>query len=284
MNSNFKRKQIFQTTLLAGIALCSLTLSGYINLKTPKPVPIITKQDTALNFNRDLLGIISMGNKRLLVDLIWIQTLIESDMDHYNSEDLKNWMYLRFKSIAHLDPNFYENYYWGGQYLSIVKDDLVGAADLLESGLKIFPNDFRLNYFLGFNYYFEMSDYQKGIFYLEKIINHPNAPKFIPSLILKMKVEMGFNYDTALIFLENQIKSAKEDNLKMKLTSDFYALKAERDLKCLNQKQSNCDIRDAEGHYYVLNNGRYYSQKMFRPYRLKKRGDQSAPSLINTFE
>lgn len=284
MNSPFKRKHLFQTALITGSAFVFLVLAGILNLKVKRPIPVISKQESALNFNRDLLSYVSMGNKRLLTDLIWIQTLIESDLEHYKSNDLNSWMYLRFKTISHLDPKFYENYYWGGQFLSIVKDDLIGAADLLESGLKFYPEDFKLNYFLGFNYYFEMGNYELGIKYLEKIMHYPQAPKFVPNLVLKMKVEMGFNYDSALLLLKANISSATDKHLIEKLNTDFYALKAERDLKCLNKNKLDCDLKDAENNYYIFKNGRYYSQKSFIPYRLKKKGDQKVPFPVNTIK
>ena len=92
----------------------------------------------------------SMGQKRVLADLIWIATLLESDVEHYKSDDLNSWMYLRFKTLFELDPSFLTGYRFAGKYLSIVKDDLEGAKEIFEQGLANYPQDYQLNLMLDF--------------------------------------------------------------------------------------------------------------------------------------
>lgn len=270
--------------LLLSLGVTLFLIAGLIHQKTKKPDLKLTKQDTALNINSDLLVYLSAGNKRIIADTIWVQTLLESDLDHYVGQEKLNWMFLRFKTIALLDPLFYENYSWGGQYLAIVKDDLSGGSELMENGLKYYPEDYKLNYLLGFTYYYELGNYKQGILYLEKIMNHPRAPFFLKTVVLKMKMEKGFNIDTILALLKVQYEQTKDNNFKQKIKRDIYSLKAERDLKCLNQKQMNCEMNDAEGNTYILKSGKYHSQQSFTPYRLKRKGDNTKAPLIDTFE
>lgn len=284
MSSSVRRKLFFGDYLLLVLGSVCFLLAGSIHQRFVKPVPDLTKQDTALNINKDLLIFLSAGNKRMLTDLLWVQTLIEGDIDHYAGKDLNSWMYLRFNTISALDPYFYQNYLWGGQYLSIIKDDLAGAVDLMETGLRYFPDDYRLNYNLGFSYYYELGDYQKGIRYMEKIEHHPKAPVYIPSLIMKMKVEVSFDYDTVLSLIFDLMTSSKDEALRKKLTKDFHALKAERDLKCLNSGQKACEPKDAYGKPYVKRSGKFHSVTPFVPYRLKKKGDYSRAKPVTTIE
>jgi hypothetical protein len=244
----------------------------------------LSKQDTAINVDKNLLTFFSAGNKRLITDLLWVQTLLESDLEHYSGRDLNSWMFLRFNTIAQLDPYFYPNYIWGGQYLSIVKDDLLGAAKLMEEGLKYFPDDYRLNYNLGFTYYFELGDFKKGVVYLEKIQNHPRAPKYIPSLVRKLKAALGFDFDVILALIYDSMNTTTDSALKEKLFSDFHALKAERDIRCLNEGKTNCETKDAYGEPYVYVFGKYHSRNPFVPYRIKKKGDNSKAKAVTTIE
>lgn len=284
MDSLVRRKQNFHDYALLGVGIVCFLLGGYIHQKNAKPVPQLSKQDTALNINKDLLVFLSAGNKRFLTDLLWVQTLIESDLDHYSGGDLNSWMYLRFSTIAALDPYFYENYRWGGQYLAIVKDDLQGAASLMEKGIKYFPDDYALNYNLGFSYYYELGDYKKGIQYMEKIERHPNAPVYIPSLVMKMKIELGFDYNTVLSLIYDMMTSTKDEHLKEKLSADFHALKSERDLKCLNSGKSGCETKDAYGVDYIRIGGKYHSRTSFVPYRLRKKGDFTKAVPVTTVD
>jgi hypothetical protein len=76
----------------------------------------------------------------------------------------------------------------------------------------------------------------------------------------------------------------KDEDLKRKLTKDYYALKAERDLKCLNNKKQGCDMVDAEEHSYIEKDGVFYTYRPFTLYRLKKKGDFTPEHSINTIK
>ncbi len=253
------------------MAFAFFMMAGSLNNNLKKPPLILDKQDTAININKEVLVFLSAGNKRLITDLLWVQTLLESDIGHYNKKDLNSWMYLRFMTIAYLDPHFYENYLFGGQYLSIVKDDLMGAVDLLLKGTKFFPQDYNLRYYLGFTYFYELGDSKNGAKWLESIMNHPKAPSFIKIIVSKLKFENTKDYDVTLLFLKDLIASTKDKYLKEKLLKDLYSVKAERDLTCLNSKKNDCDKFDTLGMPYIEINNVYYAQKEFNPYKLKIR-------------
>lgn len=262
-----------------------LVVAGVINNQLSKPVIELSKQETALNFNKNLLVYGSAGNKRLLTDLLWVQTLIESDLEHYKKRDLNSWLFLRFNTIAALDPRFYENYLFGGQFLAIVKDDLEGAEFIYDKGLQEYPEDYRLIYNAGFLNYFEMGNFEKGLKLLEKVMNHPLAPFYIKSIIHKLKIATGSKLEEVFGLVLHNYETTTDKNLKTKLRADLYAIKAEIDLKCLNQRKENCEKIDLDGTPYINKGDRYYSARKFRPFRINKRGENVSPHLkeVNTF-
>ena len=280
------RKHFFsKDSLLLSTGVVTFLAGCFLNHHISKPDLELSKQDTAININNNLLTYISAGNKRLLTDLIWVQTLIESDIEHYKKRDLNSWLFLRFNSIATLDPKFYENYFWGGQFLAIVKDDLEGADYLYDLGIQQYPDDYRLNYNAAFLNYYELGDVKKGAQYLEKIVHHPKAPTFLESILNKLKVESGIAPDEVFRLVEHNYNTTKDQALKERLLKDLYAIKAEIDLRCLNNRGLDCDDKDIEGSAYVFRNGKYYSQKPFSRYQTKKRESNSTPAtLINTIK
>lgn len=266
------RKHFFQKDkVLLFFAVSFFLIAGSLNNRFKKPPLILDKQETALNINKELLIFLSAGNKQLITDLLWVQTLLESDIGHYNKKDLNSWMYLRFLTISHLDPRFYENYLFGGQYLSIVKDDLLGAVNLMSKGIYNYPTDYKLRYHLGFTYFYELGDAKNGAKWLETIQNHPKAPSFLKSIVIKLKLEEEKDYDATLLILKDLLQSTKDKYLKERLIKDLYAVKAERDLKCLNSGSKNCDYNDQYGVPYFRQGGRYFSQKNFSPYKINKK-------------
>lgn len=249
-------------------AIACFGIATFFHQKSKKPPIVVDKQSSAVNVNWTFLKILSAGNKRLISDVLWIQTLLESDLEHYRKKDLNSWMYLRFRTIAELEPQFYENYLYGGMFLSIIKDDLEGAADIYERGIKMYPNDYRLHYNAGFNYYFEMGRFEEGLNLLEKIVDHPDASQGLPLIINKIRFETGAGYEVALDFIKKQLELTKDPVLEKKLAGDYYALKAQRDLECLNEGRTNCDYLDAEGNSYRKIGSSWEAKKKFIPYRI----------------
>lgn len=263
-----------KTNLLIALALFFYALALFLHQTNVKPVIEINKQDSALNLNEHFIKFVSMGNKRMISDIIWIQTLLESDLQKYANHDLGNWLYLRFLTISTLDPNFYENYQYGGMFLSIIKDDLEGAADIYERGLKVFPDDYQLNYQAGFNYYYEMGEYEKGLPLLKKVEHHPRANQMIKFLIRKLQFETNRDFDIPISFLELTLTTTKDEGVRTKILADLYSLKAERDLECLNQKKNDCLLADPEGNKYILKDNKWSAPKKFIPYRIFRRSFQ----------
>lgn len=244
--------------------LIALSFGQYwLNTQTRKPKITVLKQDEALNFNEDFLRLSSFGQERLTSSLLWVLTLMESDIEHYKKDDLNSWMYLRFKTISYLDPYFYENYHYGGKYLSIVKDDLLGARDIYERGLKYYPQDFWLRFNNGFNYYFEMGKKEKGLHNYSVIENHPDVSKFtpyLPTMLARMRAKRGqlqLAYDMLFQVYQN---NGQEGVFKEKQERRLYELKAEIDLSCLNRGEEDCHNKDFKGRPYIRENGVYRAQ------------------------
>lgn len=266
----------FKSFLLPASCAVSLLSASIMNTRFELPDLEISKQESSLNLSSELLAIGSLGNKRLFSALLWIATLLEADTDHYKKSASQNWMYLRFHTISKLDPRFYENYLWGGMLLSIVKDDPESAAELFESGLNLFPNDYRLNYIAGFNDYFELGDYASGLLKFQRIQDNPQAPMGLKFIVGKLRYETTGDYETTRDFLEFNLQATPNEMLQKKLRADLYALTADRDLECLNTLgPSKCSINDYEGNKYVLKNGSWVAPKEYISYKInrKKKGE-----------
>lgn len=249
-----------------------LLLANYFHLNFKKPEITLNKQISALNIDNNFLSIFSMGQKRLISDIIWISTLLDSDLSHYKSKDLNSWMFLRFNTIATLDPYFLNNYTFGGQYLSIIKDDLLGAEIIFDKGLSYYPNNFELNMYSGFLQAFELKNYSKAYKNYNTIVDHPKAPAYIPSLLVKLNFSTSGDLEMAYSVISDLLKNSNspEDSIiNKKFKNDLYSIKAEIDLKCLNEKRPDCDLRDEEGNYYIKKGNKYVAPKNFTKYQLK---------------
>lgn len=266
---NYINKWIRRNATLP-IAFIFFLIAINIHKQSPRPELNLQKQDTAYNLNIDFLKFLTAGNQKMISSFIWIQTLMESDTEKYLNNDYSNWMYLRFNSIAVLDPWFYENYLYGGIYLSVIKDDLQGAAKIFDLGLLKYPEDYKLLYYSGFNYFYEIGDYKRGYEILQKISNHPQTPNSVKFVINKLRYELNKDDEMAVQFLTETLKLTNDSFLKSKIEADIYSIIATRDLKCLNSStQHNCQLKDPFGKPYIQDaKGNWKAQQEFRTYKI----------------
>ena len=235
--------------ILTVIILALLGINYKIRSTLVLPPIKISKQDSAVNLDSTMLRIFNLGQSRLLAGLLWAQTLIDSDLEHYKKNDLNSWMYLRFKTIVTLDPLFKEAYRYGGQYLSTIKDDILGAEEIYRRGLQYFPNDFYLNYYAAFNYFFELGDFEKAKECYARIFHDPKARKiiFFDTLYARIASNSG-DLPTAYNVIRSLYDPAPKDSPLKKYYGDMlYSIKAEIDLNCLNGVGSDLLLKSVEG-------------------------------------
>lgn len=263
------------TTNLFSIIIILVFLSGsfFIAQKNERPSLFIPKQQSSVNLDDSFWRYFNLGQKRLFSSILWISTILESDHDHYKGKDLNSWMFLRFKNISSLEPLFYENYIFGGQYLSIIKDDIDGASYIYKKGLEVYPTDLPLLRNAAFHFYYEAQDYDVSKEVLKRIKQHPDASPAMLTTLARIESQNG-NLEDAFSILKDAYESlkVKDSFLGEKILSQLYAIKAEIDLKCLNETKEKCSQLDLEGHAYIKNSeGIFNAQKEWTPFRVKKK-------------
>ncbi|MBK23726.1 MAG: hypothetical protein CME70_06940 [Halobacteriovorax sp.] len=239
-----------------------------------KPPVEISKEESSVTLNENFAQIFNFGHGRLLAAITWVVTLIEGDIEHYNKKDGNSWMFHRFKSISIFDPYFYENYLYGGQYLSIIKDDISGASYIYDKGLKKYSKDFWLNYHAGFHFYFEAKDLDRALQSYKTLESIEEAVKRFPNLptiLAKLRMEKN-DPDLAFQGLKVAYDNLPPNSfLRKKFHTTLYSIKAKTDLKCLNDKRSDCEKLDFDGKPYVIKKGSFVSQKSLSPILINRK-------------
>lgn len=251
--------------------LCFLVIGAVIAPKQ-KPILNVSKQESALNLATEIYQYFTFGQRRISADILWIQTLLESDLEHYKQKDLNSWMFHRFHNISILDPKFIHNYWFGGQYLSVIKDDDLGAEKIYTKGLSLYPDDVHLNFYLGAHYINELDEPAKAIPLYEKVIASGRAPFYLPSLVARLKAGEGGLQESFQIIKDLYESSPKDSPLRERYYNQLYAIKAEIDLNCLNKDKSNCNIKDLNGNNYYKEENIYKASIEWKPFRVKKQG------------
>jgi hypothetical protein len=202
--------------LLKSLIVIFLLLLSPLQRKLQPPTLSIDRQEAALNLNQNFLQYISIGFKNFLADMIWVKTLLDSDIDHYKNKDLNSWMYLRFKTIAHLDPLFRFNYIYGSMYLSIIKDDKIGTIELLKTALKHYPDDSFINQFCLFHTTQEYLELELAQQCQEKIINDPKVESHIKMLLVN-RLKGTDNKEFAIEFMRRTAQITQDEKIRKRI-------------------------------------------------------------------
>lgn len=236
---------------MAFLALILLLSAAWVGRQVPVIHLDIPKQESSLTIKFEFIKIVSLGMRRALADLHWVITLIESDQDHYAGKDLNSWMYHRFSTIQQLDPLFYANYRYGGQYLDIVKNDIDGAEEIYRKGIENYPTDFSLNWQMGFLQAIEKSNYTEAYQYFDRIKNDPHRPTFFDSMLARIAVK-GLDQEEAFkLTYDTWARTADGTHIKKRLWEILYTLRARIDISCLKAQKSDCRKLDLEGVPYI---------------------------------
>ncbi len=265
-----RNKKLNATVLL--LAIIVFITTSVIKKGLIRPDLKLSSQDTVINFNEHFVKSLDLGQHRLLSSALWSETLLKAGIEHHKEEDLNNWMFLRLKLITTLDPYFYSAYLYGGVYLSIVRDDDLGAEFIYDRGLTYYPEDYYLNINASFHYYYEVGKAQKSIRALEKIVNDPRIPPHLPSFLSRLKAEEQ-TLEDSIKYLKEMIKSVPQGSiLEKRLSANLFNVQVERDLECLNQGLDQCRFYDPKGKPYVKNKkGLWISTSPWEKLRIKRK-------------
>jgi hypothetical protein len=235
------------TLLNIGASVLLAIAAGLVGSRVVLPRIHVPAQESRYSLDADILLLASTGLRNALGDIVWVQTLIDSDLEHYLEKNLGSWMYRRFELIARLDPFFYENYLYGGQYLMVAKDDLVGSRALLSRALEKYPDDMSLNWQMGYLLIFEMGDLDAGYPYFAKVHRSPQRPPMFDSIFSRLSTQTLGLKEAYILTLASWKSQPEKSPLRRRLGQILYSMKAEIDFSCIPQQGRPCQPLDFKG-------------------------------------
>jgi len=177
--------------------------------------------------------------KSVVSDVLYIQLCYLTGNDvfnkwkerHFTEDEYKTILY-NVKVMTRLDPYYFDLYYFTGSYVPWrVKDKkefLDEVNSILEKGMN-YIDDWRLPFFIGFNYFYFLEDKVKGAQYLKKASGMEGAPYYLKLLVPRLYAQSG-KYQLAVIETAQELKRAKNEVLKKQLEKRLKALIYLRDL------------------------------------------------------
>jgi tetratricopeptide (TPR) repeat protein len=175
----------------------------------------------------------SLGYRELAADLLWLQA-IQVMGEKKLSEEAGHWLYDALDRITTLDPKFVRAYEAGSHALCTLVVMPEESIRLLEKGMRHNPQEWKLPFLLGINYYFEVGDDEKAAEAMAKAARLPGAPERLMSLAAKLFVSAK-SPQQAVELLAKAYEETSDENVRRMLEVRLKESIVERDLQILEE-------------------------------------------------
>ncbi|MCD4718361.1 MAG: hypothetical protein K8S13_00675 [Desulfobacula sp.] len=242
-----------------------------------------------------LIGLTSLEFKGLASDFLLFKfmTFIGGKVAQKDVIDEAQWESLvtTLDTITDLDPYFWDAYLFAEVFLAWDARKFEDANRLLLKGTQYIPDNYRVFYYLGFNYFYFLKDNENGRKYLMEAARRPGCSSYVANLAARLSV-YTFKHRDGIEFLKVMLGDTKDratrDQFQMRIKtleimeyleqkiSEFHELyrtypKTLDDL-VRSGLISRVPADPYGGEFIIMQNGRVYttSNMLFKKDNLKK--------------
>jgi tetratricopeptide (TPR) repeat protein len=212
---------------VTGLCLCA----GVVAFKTyldELRVGVPKLQQMSYLPDGNVLKTATLGYREVVADFLWLQ-VIQAMGEKHVSQEVGQWIYRAFDVITTLDPKFVRAYEAGGHALCTIVVMPQESIRLLEKGIRHNPQEWRLSFLLGVNYYFEFGDNQKAAEAMAIAARVPGAPDIIARLAARLLVSAK-SPQQAVELLAKVYEDTTDENVRQLLEHRLREAIVERDL------------------------------------------------------
>jgi len=159
-----------------------------------------------------LLPYLSLGHNQFLADLLWLKTILYFG-ERYLTDKNYTYLYHLLDLITTLDPRFKQAYLFGGVVLSLELEAVEESNLLLYKGMENLSNDWRIPFYLGFNYWYYMNDHVQAARYISIASRISGSPPYLSALAGTLYLKGGQG-EVARSFLKELYNNTQDERMK----------------------------------------------------------------------
>lgn len=218
----------FAPILLAAAVATHLAHLGLNDVELPAPESF---RDTLPS--TEALRITSLSYSSLVADYYWLRAISHfgtTEMDAVDYPDLEPLL----RRVLALDPYFAAAYHMAGTALTIKGQSYSASVELLETGMRYRPDDWRIPFFLGFNAYFFLHDYDLAARAMARAARLPGSPKVAGPLATRLAAEAG-RPEIGLRLVDTMLETLEDEKLREVYLERRKKLLLEQELRSLDE-------------------------------------------------
>ncbi len=141
-----------------------------------------------------------------------------------------HWLYNNLIVITDLDPYFEDPYYFGNALFTWQVGMYNEANSLLKKGTEARSWDWQFPFYLGFNKFYFLHDYQGAADALLLASNRPGSFDFLPTLAARLYSQAG-KTESAIVFLKVFLENERDERIRQNYEIRLDALSKILDLE-----------------------------------------------------
>lgn len=175
-----------------------------------------------------VLKVVALGYDQLASDFYWLRA-IQYFGEGANAKENYRWLYPIMNLVTDMDPQFAYAYKFAGVTIPYDASSAEKANQLLEKGVESVPKVWQIPFYIGFNSFFYIRDYEKAAKYISRASKLPGAPPFLAGLASRLYAQAR-RPDMAIEFLVEMYNSVDDDLLRKELEKRIKEVVVERDI------------------------------------------------------
>jgi hypothetical protein len=241
--------------------------------------------------------ILALGNQGLLSDFLFLKiaTFVGGRSSSGSPLNEEDWQYVirSLEVVTDLDPYFVDPYMLAEGLLAWDAGKPEAANQILMKGMKYRTSDWRLPFFVGFNNFYFLKNFEAASGFIMTASQLPGSPAYLATLGARLAY-YGGKSKTALLFLQQMLADTDDVLLKKRLQMRLQALERavliEDALEQFKNQKKRLPKELSElvttgylitlpldpygGKWGILKNGRVFSTSKFANSPAKKPSDQ----------
>jgi hypothetical protein len=194
------------------MAIAVVLASAAVAFDATMPIRPVHKTEIQMAVPPAVAARLTGGYRNMMAVISWIRLISYYGGTDANKRDY-HYIAKDLETIVAMNPRFKQAYYMAGIAMPWATNSTILARKLLPRAMRIFPDEWRWPYYLGFDIYFFDHDKVEAARYLTMAATKKEVPPIVAPMLASLALRMqaaGHDLDTALAVI-NQLMRRKQD-------------------------------------------------------------------------
>lgn len=177
---------------------------------------------------------LALGFEPVLADYYWIQAVQVAGGRTDPSKTHGGLLGDLIEVVTTLDPWVDHPYRFAALWLTASPEHVRRANEMLEKGISYHPLEWRNRFYLGYNLFFHLEDYEGAADVLETAVPLEGAPDYLGAFVTRLRASSD-GLETALLFLQRLIRGSPDPSARAEYRRAFDEIQTERRARRLDR-------------------------------------------------